>query len=238
VRISDDGAVEPAPAIGYRIFVYFSCIGTGAFAQSSGPLAAAKAGIMPQEPTAEQLLAGVARHDEAKLGELYDLTAPAFYGLISRIVSDSDAAHDILKDVFIRLWRDAKRIEAGGGSVMVWLTLEARARSVDWQRSRTGLRTTAHSRLLPLLKFHSWIPRPEEIAQIEKRRHLLEKLARRLPEPQSELLELAILKGFTETEIAQQHKQPPGRIEHELRAGLRFLRHRLRAVLGTWTADI
>ncbi len=193
---------------------------------------------MAQEYTAEQLLTGIARHDEAMMGQLYDVTAPTLYELISGIVSDSDAANDILKEVYVRLWRDAKRIETDGGSVMVWLTLEARARAVDWQRSQSGLRITAHSRLQSLLKFNAWLPRPAEIAQVEKRRRLLEKLVHRLPKPQSELLELAIFKGFTETEIARQHEQPPGRIEHELRAGLRFLRHRLRAVLGTWTADI
>jgi DNA-directed RNA polymerase specialized sigma24 family protein len=82
------------------------------------------------------------------------------------------------------------------------------------------------------------MPRPADIDQVEKRRHLLEKLVRRLPGPQSELLKLAVVKGFTETEIARQVEQPPGRIEHELRAGLRFLRHRLRAVMGTWSANI
>jgi DNA-directed RNA polymerase specialized sigma24 family protein len=88
------------------------------------------------------------------------------------------------------------------------------------------------------LKIHAWVPQPADIAQIEKRRHLLEKLVHRLPKPQSDLLELAVVKGFSETEIARQVEQPPGRIEHELRAGLRFLRHRLRAVMGTWSADI
>jgi len=193
---------------------------------------------MAQETTVDQLLAGIARHDESMLSQLYDLTAPNLYGLISQIISDHDAATNILKEVFVRLWRDARRIEASGGSVMVWLTLEARAKAVDWQRGQNGMRTTSSSRLQALLKADSWLPRPAEIALIEKRRHLLEKLVRRLPKPQIRLLELAIFKGFTETEIARQLEQPPGRIEHELRAGLRFLRHRLRAVLGTWTADI
>ncbi|HXH48122.1 MAG TPA: sigma factor-like helix-turn-helix DNA-binding protein, partial [Terriglobia bacterium] len=123
-------------------------------------------------------------------------------------------------------------------SVKVWLALEARAKAVDWHRAQEGLRATAHSRLQSLAKLNSWMPRPAGIEQVEKRRHLLEKLVRRLPRPQSELLELAIVKGFTETEIARQVEQPPGRIEHELRAGLRFLRHRLRAVMGTWSANI
>jgi RNA polymerase sigma-70 factor, ECF subfamily len=193
---------------------------------------------MPQELTTEQLLVGIAQRDESMLDQLYDLAAPNLYGLITEIVSDRDAAQDILKEVFLRLWRDAKRVQASGGSVIVWLALDARARAVDWQRSRNGLRATAHSRLQPLLKLNSWIPRQADIAQIEKRRRLLEKLVHRLPQPQSQLLELAVLKGFTETEIGRQVEQPPGRIEHELRAGLRFLRHRLRAVMGTWSADI
>jgi RNA polymerase sigma-70 factor, ECF subfamily len=193
---------------------------------------------MPQEFTAEQLLEGIAQRDESMLAQLYDISSLNLYALISEIVTDRDAAQEILKEVYLRLWKDAKRIQAVGGSAVVWMTLEARSRAVDWQRSHNGLRTTAHSRLQALLKIHAWMPRPADIAQIEKRRHLLEKLVHRLPKPQSDLLELAVIKGFSETEIARQVEQPPGRIEHELRAGLRFLRHRLRAVTGTWSADI
>lgn len=193
---------------------------------------------MPQEFTAEKLLEGIAQHDESMLAQLYDLSSLNLYALISEIVTDRDAAQDILKEVYLHLWKDAKRIQAVGGSVVVWMTLEARSRAVDWRRSHNGLRTAAHSRLQSLLKIHAWMPRPADIAQIEKRRHLLEKLVHRLPKPQSDLLELAVIKGFSETEIARQVEQPPGRIEHELRAGLRFLRHRLRAVMGTWSADI
>ena len=193
---------------------------------------------MAHEPTARELLSKVAQHDESALAHLYDVFAPDVYGLISAIVTDSEAAQEILKEVFLRLWRDAKRIHEGGGSVRVWLALEARAGAVDWQRAQDGLRTVAHSRLRSLRKFTLWMPRPAEIEQVDKRRHLLEKLVARLPKPQSELLEMAVLKGFTETEISRKTEKPPGRIEHELRAGLRFLRHRLRAVMGKWSANI
>jgi RNA polymerase sigma-70 factor, ECF subfamily len=193
---------------------------------------------MAQEPTTQELLAGIVQHDETTLARLYDLAAPGLFGLISEIVSDRQAAQEILKEVFARLWREAKRIQGAGGSVAVWLAMEARAKAVDRQRAQNGLKTTAHSRLQWLMKLNSWMPRPADIEKVEKRRHLLEKLVRRLPGPQSELLQVAIVKGFTETEISRQVDQPPGRIEHELRAGLRFLRHRLRAVMGTWSANI
>lgn len=193
---------------------------------------------MAQETTVRQLLADITQHDQSALAQLYDLASPGVYGLITEIVSDTKAAQEILQEVFIRLWRDAKRIHAGGGSVRVWMMLEARARAVDWHRAKAGLRTNAHTRLQWLSKSNSWTPRLADIERVEKRRHLLEKLVRRLPKPQNELLTLAIVKGFTETEIGRQAEQPPGRIEHELRAGLRFLRHRLRAVMGTWSANI
>ena len=193
---------------------------------------------MAQEPTSRQLLDKVAQHDKLALAQLYDLAAPGLYGLIAEIVSDREASEKILKEVFAHLWRDAKRIQGAGGSVRVWMALEARASAVDWQRAQNGMRTTARSRLQWLVKLNSWMPQPADIDQVEKRRHLLEKLVRRLPGPQSELLDLAIVKGFTETEISRKAEQPPGRIEHELRAGLRFLRHRLRAVMGTWSAGI
>ncbi|MCL5670929.1 MAG: hypothetical protein M1423_06495 [Acidobacteria bacterium] len=67
---------------------------------------------MAQEPTTQELLAAIAQHDEAALALLYDLAAPSLYGLITTIVSDGEACQELLKEVFIRLWKDANRIQA------------------------------------------------------------------------------------------------------------------------------
>lgn len=193
---------------------------------------------MARPLTAEQLVAGVAEHNEEMLGQLYDQYAPRLYGIISAIVADRDVAQEILQEVFLGLWKDARRVHPGKGSVWVWLMLEARSRAVDRRRQAAGLRPVAHAGLKSLLRSAAWLPRPEEISRMEERRVLLNKIVHRLPSSQNHLVELAIFKGSTETEMAEQLGQPPARIEGELRAALRFLRHRLRAVLGTWTADI
>jgi DNA-directed RNA polymerase specialized sigma24 family protein len=59
-----------------------------------------------------------------------------------------------------------------------------------------------------------------------------------MPSPQSRALELAVLRGFTEVEIAQELGEPLGKTRTTLRAAITFLRHRRRAVVGTWTANI
>ena len=183
-------------------------------------------------------MAGVAEHDEEMLGKLYDQYAPRLFGVISEIVADSDVAIEILREVFVGLWKDARRIHLGKGGALTWLMLDARSRAIDRRRLDDGLRSAAHSGLKSLLRSTSWLPRPEEISRVDARRLLLNKIARRLPSSQNHLVELAIFKGQTEAEMAEQLRQPPGRVESDLRAGFRFLRHRLRAVLGTWTADI
>ena len=193
---------------------------------------------MTEQVTTEQLLTGVAKRDESMLGQLYDRCAPKLFGMISEIVSDQEAAVGILRETFIRLWKDARRIDPSQTSAAVWLALEARARAADRRREDSGLEPLAHSRLQSLRKSAEWFPRAEEIAHVEKRRSLLEKIVRGLPGSQARLVELAIFKGSPETEIARELGLPTGQIQSELRAALRFLRHRLGAVLGTWTADI
>lgn len=180
----------------------------------------------------------MSRRDESMLGQVYDEIAPRLYGMISEIVPDPATALEILQETFIRLWKDARRLDLDRVSAKVWLTLEARARAVDRRRREGNLDPRALPRLQSLLKSSAWLPGPEEIAQVEERRRLLDRIARGLPRSQTRLVELAVFKGYTETEIAQQLGLPPGRIEGELRAALRFLRHRLGAVLRTWTADI
>jgi len=83
-----------------------------------------------------------------------------------------------------------------------------------------------------------WMPRPEDIALVDARLGLLQRVFNQMPKPQRRALELVLFDAFTEFEIAAQLGEPLGRVNAGLRAAFTFLRHRQHAVLGTWTADI
>ena len=83
-----------------------------------------------------------------------------------------------------------------------------------------------------------WLPRPKEIALIDERLTLLHKVIDQLPEPQQQALELAVFQGLSESEIAVQMHEPLGKIQRSLRAAVTFVKHRRRAVCGTWAANI
>jgi RNA polymerase sigma-70 factor (ECF subfamily) len=82
------------------------------------------------------------------------------------------------------------------------------------------------------------VPGGKQITLLEQRSELLKKVIKQLPSHQRQALELAVFDGYTEGEIAQKLGEPLGKVKAELRGAMGFLRHRRRAVMGTWAANI
>ncbi len=191
---------------------------------------------MDNLPTSEELLARIAAHDDEALAELYDRLAPGLLGMLIRILSDRGAAEEILEEVFLRLWNEARRFSRERVSVAAALVFMARSRAID--RLRAERRLPALAAFGPDRKSISWLPRPEPIALLDERHELLKKVVNQLPKPQRGALELAVFEGYTETEIARKLGEPLGKVKSGLVAAMRFLRHRLGAVMRTWAANI
>ena len=84
----------------------------------------------------------------------------------------------------------------------------------------------------------AWLPFPKEITLIDDRLVLLHKVIDQLPKPQRQALELAVFGGLSESEIAAEIGEPLGKVQRSLRAAVTFVKHRRRAVCGTWAANI
>jgi len=84
----------------------------------------------------------------------------------------------------------------------------------------------------------AWLPLPKEIALIDDRLALLHKAINQLPAPQRQALDLAVYGGRNESEIAIEIGEPLGKAQRSLRAAVTFVKHRRRAVCGTWAANI
>lgn len=191
---------------------------------------------MKQNLAAENLLARIADHDADALGELYDQQSPALLGMLMRILGDREAAEEILESVFLRAWSEARQLARMEASLPAFLFLAARARAIE--KLRAGKDLPRRAPLISSRNTLAWYPRSKAIARVEERQELLRKVVNQLPKPQRAVLELAVFEGLTEDEIAARLRQPIARVKSGLQAAMRFLRHRLAAVLGTWTADI
>jgi len=194
--------------------------------------------MMTHEPTAEELLVRAAARDEGAFSDLYDHAAPGTLGLLMRILPDRGMAEEVLQDVFLRVWIDARRWSKENVSVDAGIIILARAKAVDRLRIERQLPARVAGKAEPLLKFYSWLPRPAEIGLLDGRRDLFRKVINQLPKPQRQALEMAVFDGLTETEIAQKLGEPLAKVRSGLLAAVRFIRHRLAAVMRTWAANI
>jgi RNA polymerase sigma-70 factor, ECF subfamily len=192
---------------------------------------------MPSDPTTEELLARIAEHDNHALATLYDRLAPILRGIVIRILSSPEVAEEIIEETFIELWN---RPELGGNSkasISAQLVLQVRNSAVlrlRQMRKLPPLQTTGRVALLS----RQFLPRPDEVARVDSRQELLKRLLSQLPAAQRKVLDLSLLEGYSEQEIADVLHQPLGRIRDEIRASLGFARQRLQTLMGTWTADI
>ncbi len=189
-------------------------------------------------PGPEALLGRIAARDKAALVELYARLAPGLMGLASKIAPDSRDAAVAVEEAFIRLWREAPRFPSDTASVASWLVVLARRNAVERRRRKGAPGGRLESLLPTLMKSFSWLPRPEDLARLDARRELLKKAMRQLPEPQRAALALSVWEGLNEEEVAAKLGEPPARVQSSIRAGMRFIRHRMRVVLGTWSAHI
>src|SRR5712692_850214 len=93
---------------------------------------------MPLSPaeTDRALIARVEARDAEALAALYDRYAARLMGLAQRILGDTGEAEEVLQEVFLFVWRAAATFDAARGSVLAWLLVATRSRSIDRLRTR------------------------------------------------------------------------------------------------------
>lgn len=159
--------------------------------------------------------------------------------MLAQILPNREAAEQILQELFLSIWtqptlsRPALNQSAGA-----YLMIRARLAGVEKLRFERRLPPFPEACVETILNSREWLPRPDLIALIDGRTEMLRKVLKQLHKHQREVLEHVVFEGCTVPEMAQRLGEPLARMRAELSAALTFFRHRLRAVLGTWTANI
>jgi RNA polymerase sigma-70 factor (ECF subfamily) len=138
----------------------------------------------------------------------------------------------------VHLWREAARFPRDSASVTVWLALRVRRYALQKRERARELQTDSTLSRQTMIESFSWLPSQESVDQLESRRELLRKTLRQLPKHQQDALTLAVWEGLSVQSIAERLGEPLAKVESSLRAGMRFIRHRMSVVLGKWSAPI
>jgi len=183
------------------------------------------------EPHAHRVVERMAAGDAAALGDLYDSHARSIYSLALRILGNTSDAEDVVQDVFTQAWRQAARYDPRRATVVGWLLMMARSRSLDRLRSRQARpdRTIA----VPLPDLASGDPGQEAVVAGAQDAARLRTALERLGDAARTPIELAYYEGLSQSAIAERLGQPLGTVKTRMRTALAQLREWLQQGEGT-----
>jgi RNA polymerase sigma-70 factor, ECF subfamily len=179
------------------------------------------------------LLREVAGGDERAFSLLYDRYSAILFGLLLRILHSRTEAEDVLQEVFLQVWQQARSFDASRGRPFTWMVTLARSRAIDRLRSVASRERAAQRSVEEETMPVAWQEESSDDAVIRgERAEVVRDALAELPEEQRQVLLLAYLEGMSQSEIAAARGQPLGTVKTRTRAGLKKLSELLRARLG------
>jgi RNA polymerase sigma-70 factor (ECF subfamily) len=177
----------------------------------------------PGTPTDVELMAGVQAGDPDALSQLYDRYSGILKALILRIIHNDTEADDLLQEVFMEIWNQAKNFSVAKGKPLGWMVTLTRRRAIDALRKKQAYaRAEERLRAEPEQQPLAWVQNTtaEDITSGD-RRALMAKVIQSLPEAQQQVIDLAFFQGMSQREIASHTNIPLGTVKTRLELGLK-----------------
>lgn len=146
---------------------------------------------------------------------LYDKYAAALYGVIHRILQNTEAAEEVLQDTILKIWNNAEKYDAERGNFLTWIINIGRNAAIDRARLKSFNRRSEQIENVS----HSL-----EEAAINPETIGLQELVNKLNPEQKAILDLIYFKGYTQSEAAEALEIPIGTVKSRLYAAIGKLR--------------
>jgi RNA polymerase sigma-70 factor (ECF subfamily) len=160
--------------------------------------------------------------------QLYDRHSRIVYALVLRIVQQASTAEEVVQDVFLQLWRNARQYDTRRGPFAPWLMVLARNRALDHLRLKSERQRRREDQSEEPLQVIS-VPQFEQALDEKRRAEQVRTLMGSLNAQQKKAIELAYFEGLSHSEIAATLKEPLGTVKSWIRNGLLRLKEALRA---------
>jgi RNA polymerase sigma-70 factor, ECF subfamily len=168
----------------------------------------------------EDLMTLVDRKDETAFEVFYERHGGPAYSLAHRIVGDRSLAEDVVQEAFLSIWRSKAGYDQARGSVRSWSLGIVRNRAIDAIRRSSTPAPKLNLDDDAVLESHQSGERTDAEVIRRETAGKLRGVLGRLPNEQSQVIELAYFGGFSHSEIAEMLGEPLGTIKGRMRLGL------------------
>jgi RNA polymerase sigma-70 factor (ECF subfamily) len=179
--------------------------------------------LQPGAPTDFELMEGIQEENPEALSQLYDRYNGILKALILRVIHNEAEAEDLLQEIFMEIWSQAKNFSAQKGKPLGWMVTLARRRAIDGLRKKQAY-ARAEERLQQETEQQpdAWVHNAtEEEIEFGDRRTLIRRVITTLPVAQQQAIELAFFRGMSQREIAANTNTPLGTVKTRLELGLK-----------------
>lgn len=170
--------------------------------------------------TEEQLVLSLKNREKIAIEALYDMYSASLYGIISRIITDTAIAEDVLQETFVKIWHSFSSYSAEKGRLFTWMANIARNLAIDKIRSKDFKNQNKNQDIENTVTFideqRNTVYKPELMG--------IKDLLETLKPEQKSIIDLVYFKGYTHVEAADELGIPLGTIKTRLRMGIQQLR--------------
>ena len=191
--------------------------------EEPAPLPAAAPELEAGAATDLELMQAIQAEDPEALSQLYDRYNGILKALILRVIHNEAEAEDLLQEIFMEIWNQAKNFSAQKGKPLGWMVTLARRRAIDGLRkkqayTRAGERLQAETEQQP----EAWVHNStEEEITFTDTRVIVRNVINSLPPAQQQAIDLAFFRGMSQREIAANTNTPLGTVKTRLELGLK-----------------
>jgi RNA polymerase sigma-70 factor, ECF subfamily len=190
--------------------------------------------LEPGAPSDLELMKAIQAEDPNALSELYDRYNGILKALILRVIHNEAETDDLLQEIFMEIWNQAKNFSSQKGKPLGWMVTLARRRAIDGLRKKQAY-ARAEERLQNETEQQpdAWVHNStqEEIV-LSDTRDLIRKVISGLPPAQQQAIDLAFFRGMSQREIAAKTNTPLGTVKTRLELGLKKIYDGLKELRG------
>ncbi len=174
------------------------------------------------EITEEQLVFALKSKSTVAFEILYDRYSALIYGVINKIVNNTEFAEDATQDVFVKIYKNIDKFDPAKAKLATWLINVSRNTALDVVKSKNYVAQVKNHNVEEVVNMvdrqtQSSTQIAVDTIDIKKNIEILE------PELK-QLVELFYFKAYTQQDIADELNIPLGTIKTRLRKALEILR--------------
>jgi RNA polymerase sigma-70 factor (ECF subfamily) len=179
--------------------------------------------LPPGAPSDIALMRAIQAEEPEALSQLYDRYSGILKALVLRVIHNEAEAEDLLQEIFMEIWNQAKNFSAHKGKPLGWMVTLARRRAIDGLRKKQAY-ARAEERLQSETEQQpdAWVHNATELEiALGDTRVLIREVIDSLPPAQQEAIDLAFFRGMSQREIAANTNTPLGTVKTRLELGLK-----------------